>query len=118
MFNEVEKVFLDNILVRDLSLITNAIKLIDDSAGDIRIKELAQQLNVSNRTIRIPYSSLSVSLRPGKSNYFNLKRRSEGMQSLLSNTLVANEGDEGSLFCVQYLTIVKKSLIQVIKFSE
>lgn len=57
MFAVVEKAFLDNILVRDLSLITNAVKLIDESAGDIRIKELAQQLNVSDRTIRIQFDN-------------------------------------------------------------
>lgn len=52
MFNEVEKIFLDNILVRDLSLVTNAIKLIEKSAGDIQIAKLSDQLGVSDRTIR------------------------------------------------------------------
>lgn len=52
MFNEVERVFLDNILVRDLSMITKAIQLIEKGAGTIQINELAQQLGVSERTIR------------------------------------------------------------------
>lgn len=52
MFNEVERVFLKNILVRDLSFITNAVELIDKSAGTIKLAELANQLGVSDRTIR------------------------------------------------------------------
>ena len=52
MFNEVEKIFLDNILVRDLSLITNAIEIIEKSAGDIQMAELSKQLAFSDRTIR------------------------------------------------------------------
>jgi AraC-like DNA-binding protein len=52
MFNEVEKIFLENILVRDLSLISNAIELIEKSAGNIQIAELCNQLSVSDRTIR------------------------------------------------------------------
>ena len=57
MFDEVEKTFLDNILVRDLSLITNAIKLINDSSGNIQIADLAKQLGVSDRTIRIHFDT-------------------------------------------------------------
>ena len=57
MFNEVEKVFLDNILVRDLSLITNAIELIEKSAGDIQMAELSKQLSVSDRTIRTHFDN-------------------------------------------------------------
>lgn len=52
MFYEVEKVFMDNILIRDLSLITKAIELIEINAGQIEIGELAKQLGVSDRTIR------------------------------------------------------------------
>ena len=52
MFNEVEQVFLDNILVRDLSLITTAIQLIERSAGTIPITQLAHQLGVSDRSLR------------------------------------------------------------------
>lgn len=52
MFDEVETVFLDNILVRDLSLITGAIELIENSAGTIQITELARQVGVSDRTLR------------------------------------------------------------------
>lgn len=52
MFNEIETVFLDNILIRDLSLITKAIELIEISSGQIEISELSKQLSVSDRTIR------------------------------------------------------------------
>lgn len=52
MFNEVEKMFVNNILVRDLSLIKNAVERIDQSVGNIQIAELANQLGVSDRTIR------------------------------------------------------------------
>ena len=52
MFNEVEIVFLDNILIRDLSLITKAIELIEINFGHIEITELSKQLGVSDRTIR------------------------------------------------------------------
>ena len=57
MFDEVEKVFLDNLLVRDLSLITNAIGLIEKSVGDIQIAQLADQLNISERTIRTHFNN-------------------------------------------------------------
>lgn len=52
MFNEVENVFLNNILIRDLSLITKAIELIELNAGHIEITELSKQLGFSDRTIR------------------------------------------------------------------
>lgn len=52
IFNEVETVFLDNILIRDLSLITRAIELIEANYGHIEITELSEQLGVSDRTIR------------------------------------------------------------------
>lgn len=52
MFNEVETVFLDNILIRDLSLITKAIELIETNAGHIEVTELSRQLGVSDRTLR------------------------------------------------------------------
>jgi len=49
---KLKKIFLSNILVRDLSLITNAIELAEKSAGNIQLTELANQLGVSDRTIR------------------------------------------------------------------
>ncbi|UKB78106.1 helix-turn-helix transcriptional regulator [Chryseobacterium sp. MEBOG07] len=52
MFNAIENVFLDNILIRDLSLITKAIDLIESNFGHIEIKELSKQLNVTDRTLR------------------------------------------------------------------
>lgn len=52
MFDEIETVFLDNILIRDLSLITEAIELIETNSGHIEIKELSKRLGVTDRTIR------------------------------------------------------------------
>lgn len=52
MFDEVEKVFLDNILIRDLSLITKAVELIEKNAGAIEVTELSNQIGVTDRTIR------------------------------------------------------------------
>lgn len=52
MFDEVETVFLDNILIRDLSLITKAIELIEINSGHLEITELSKRLGVSDRTIR------------------------------------------------------------------
>lgn len=53
MFEEVEKVFLDNMLVRDLSIITKAIELIETTKNEnIAIKEIACQLSITERTLR------------------------------------------------------------------
>jgi AraC-like DNA-binding protein len=52
MFEEVENVFLDNILIRNLSFITEAINLIELKVGNLEITELSKQLGVSDRTIR------------------------------------------------------------------
>lgn len=52
MFDEVETVFLDHILHRNLSHITRAIELIELNAAHLEVKELANQLDVSERTLR------------------------------------------------------------------
>jgi AraC-like DNA-binding protein len=52
MFDIVEKTFLDNVLVRDLSLISKAIEQVEKSKGDIQIKALSEKISVSERTIR------------------------------------------------------------------
>jgi AraC-like DNA-binding protein len=52
MFVEIEKVFLDNILIRDLSLITNAIELIEKNNGSIEVSELSKELKITERTLR------------------------------------------------------------------
>lgn len=52
MFSEVEKVFLDNLLVRDLSLITEAVNIIENSEENIEISKLAKELGVTDRTLR------------------------------------------------------------------
>lgn len=52
MFNAMENVFLENILTRDLTLITKAIDLIELNCGHIEIAELSKQLEVSDRTLR------------------------------------------------------------------
>lgn len=57
MFDAVEKVFLDTLLTRDLSTITQAVDLIEQRSGDIKLAELAQQLNVTERTLRNQFSA-------------------------------------------------------------
>ncbi|MEO0334620.1 MAG: helix-turn-helix transcriptional regulator, partial [Bacteroidota bacterium] len=57
MFDAVEKVFLDTLLTRDLSTITQAVDLIEQRSGDIKLTEVAQQLNVSERTLRNQFSA-------------------------------------------------------------
>lgn len=52
LFDEVEKVFLDNVLIRNLSLIIEAIELIDKNAGHIEITKLSKQLGITDRTLR------------------------------------------------------------------
>lgn len=53
MFDQVEKVFLDNILIRDLSIITKAIELIETTKNEnITIKEIASLLGITERTLR------------------------------------------------------------------
>jgi AraC-like DNA-binding protein len=52
MFDEVEKTFLDAVLVRDLSLITRAVERIEHCAGNISLAALSEQLAVSDRTLR------------------------------------------------------------------
>lgn len=52
MFDVVEWAFLNETIVRDLSLITKAVELVEKKAGDIEIAELSNQLGVTDRTIR------------------------------------------------------------------
>lgn len=52
MFAEVEKVFLDNLLIRDLSLITEAVEIIENSKENIEVSKLSKQLGVTDRTLR------------------------------------------------------------------
>ena len=52
MFDEVEKVFLGTILVRDLSLVTKAVELIETAKGNITIEDIAYRLSISERTLR------------------------------------------------------------------
>ncbi len=52
MFTEMESLFLDNIIDRDLSLIIKSLELINRHSGKIEIKILSQLLKVSDRTIR------------------------------------------------------------------
>jgi AraC-like DNA-binding protein len=52
MFLQIEKTFLDNILIRNVSIITAATELIEKSMGDIELTELSSKLRISDRTIR------------------------------------------------------------------
>jgi AraC-like DNA-binding protein len=57
MFREVEKTFLDNTLVRDLSIITAATEFVEKSMGNISLTELSGKLGVSGRTIRTHFNN-------------------------------------------------------------
>ena len=52
MFANVEKTFMDNILVRDLSLISKAIEIVEKQSGDVKVQDLSNSLGVSDRTLR------------------------------------------------------------------
>ncbi len=52
MFDEVERIFLDTILIRDLSLITSTVELIENNSGNIDISTLPKIFGVTDRTIR------------------------------------------------------------------
>ena len=52
MFDQVEKVFLNTLLERDLSTIINSVELIESSKGDIRINDIANQFEISTRGLR------------------------------------------------------------------
>lgn len=52
MFEEVEKVFLDTLLKRNLSTIIQAVDLIEKKEGKIKLSELAELLDLSDRALR------------------------------------------------------------------
>lgn len=52
LFIEVENIFLQTILTKDLSTITRAIHSIEEEKGEISIAELSNKLQISNRTLR------------------------------------------------------------------
>lgn len=52
MFEEVEKVFLNSLLDRNLQTILQAVDLIEREEGDIRLTELAEQCGLSDRALR------------------------------------------------------------------
>lgn len=52
MFVEVENIFLRTILVKDLSIITEAVHMIESQHGDISLSTLSDKIRISNRTLR------------------------------------------------------------------
>ncbi|MBT30933.1 MAG: hypothetical protein CMO01_14840 [Thalassobius sp.] len=52
MFAEVENIFLESVLVKDLSLITQAVELVEKHTGEIKLDELANITRVTSRTLR------------------------------------------------------------------
>lgn len=52
MFEEIENIFLKTLLIKDLSVITKAVDIIEERFGEVKLKELAEQLSVSERTLR------------------------------------------------------------------
>lgn len=52
MFAEVERIFLGNILKKDLSVIVRAVDHIDSHHGNVKLSDLADSLGISDRTLR------------------------------------------------------------------
>ncbi|UZR99468.1 helix-turn-helix transcriptional regulator [Chondrinema litorale] len=52
MFDEVENIFLESVLVKDLSVITQAVEMVEKHAGEIKLDELANAIGVTSRTLR------------------------------------------------------------------
>lgn len=52
MFKEVENIFLETILTKDLNTIITAIDVIEKSTGNIEISEISKKIGVSDRTLR------------------------------------------------------------------
>lgn len=52
MFREVEEIFLETLLDRNLSRITRAVEIIDEHAGNIKLKSVAGQVGISERGLR------------------------------------------------------------------
>lgn len=52
MFAEVENIFLESVLAKDLNMVTKAVDIIESSKGDISISTLSNKIGISNRTLR------------------------------------------------------------------
>ena len=52
MFKEIENIFLETILTKDLSPIITAIDIIEKNTGNIEISEISKMIGVSDRTLR------------------------------------------------------------------
>lgn len=52
MFVEVENIFLRTILAKDLSIITEAVQIIESQKGEIPLSTLSDKIGISNRTLR------------------------------------------------------------------
>jgi len=55
MFDLVEKVFMDTLLIKDTTSISNAMDLIEKTNGDIKISEIAEHLEISVRALRMQF---------------------------------------------------------------
>lgn len=52
MFDEVEAIFLNSLIQKDLNIIMKAIESIESKKGDISINQLSEELQITNRTLR------------------------------------------------------------------
>ncbi len=52
MFVEVENIFLNTLLTKNLDLITEAVDTVESHKGDLSVSELSEHLKVSDRTLR------------------------------------------------------------------
>ena len=98
MFNEVERVFLDTLLTKDLSIIIAAIDIIEKNAGNIEISEVAKLMDISERTLRNHFSK-SVGCSPKE--YIHLLKLKQSISqmtnsddSLTSITYAQNYSDQ------------------------
>ena len=52
MFKVIEQIFLDSLLVKDLSIISGALEVIEEYSGEVSLKQVASKLKVTDRTLR------------------------------------------------------------------
>ena len=52
MFEQIEKVFLNTVISRNLEMITRAVELIESNEGNVKLSELADRLQLSDRALR------------------------------------------------------------------
>ena len=83
MFIEVENIFSRTILAKDLSLIKDAVQIIENQKGNISISTLADKIGVSNRTLRNHFHK-SIGCSPKE--YINLVKLKQSVYQMKHST--------------------------------